>query len=222
MAPIMNEVFHRMLLVVFNLLNTILLFLFLLQLPYGVDSLVSSLTHWSQLSPGISIAAAIAFTIATTALLLVQRLPGKFKSSLLYFRRNFAHPGHRVFFGGKGPGFEREPLLQAHPEIHDSAYNPQVQMQVWRRLYQQNAKSDLVVGTVSSWRLLRNLYLIALVFLIAFFVTWPFNSGVPTVLAMSYLFIYGVQVIFLMLSARKTGGRLANNVLASALGIGTK
>ncbi len=215
----MNEVFQRMLLVIFNLLNTVLLFLFLLQLPYGVDSLVSSLTHWSELSPGINIVAAVAFAVATAALLLVQRLPGRFKSSLLYFRRQHAHPGHRIFFGGKNPGFEREPLLKAHPEIHDSAYNPQVQMQVWQRLYQQNANSDLVVGTAGSWRLLRNLYLVSVVFLICFFGAWSLNLGVPTILAMSYLFIYGTQTIFLFFSARKTGERLANNVLAAALGI---
>ena len=218
----MNNVFHRILLVVFNILNTILLFLFLLQLPYGMDSLVSSLTHWAELSPAIGIAAAVAFTMATIALLLVQRLPGRLKNSLLYFRGDFAHPGHRVFFGGKSPGFEREPLLQAHPEIHDSAYNPQVQMQVWQRLYQQNAKRDLVVGTANSWQLLRNLYLIALVFLVSFFVAWSLNFGVPTVLAMSYLFIYGTQTIFLLFSARKTGERLANNVLAAALNIAPK
>ncbi len=215
----MNKVFQSALLVLFIVLNTLLLYLFLLQLPYGVDAFVSSLTHWSQLSPRIDVVAAVALAIAVITYLLVQRLPASWKNGLLYFRRRFAHPGHRAFFGGKDPGFEREPLLQAHPEIHDSAYNPQVQMQVWKRLYQQNANSDLVVGTAGSWRLLRNLFLVALVFLLSFIVAWPLNLGVPTVLAMSYLFIYGAQTIFLLFSARKTGERLANNVLATALGL---
>ncbi|MGI9293894.1 MAG: hypothetical protein ACR2PS_07910, partial [Pseudomonadales bacterium] len=192
----MNKVLQRVLLVLFTVLNTLLLYLFLLQLPYGVDAFVSSLTHWSELSPRIGAVAVIAFAIAAVTLYLVQRLPASWKSSLVYFRLRFAHPGHRVFFGGKNPGFEREPLLKAHPEIHDSAYNPQVQMQVWKRLYQQNAKATLVAGTAGSWRLLRNLYLVSQVFLWSFIVAWPLNPSVPPVLAMSYLFIYGAQSLF--------------------------
>ncbi len=216
----MNKTIQRILLVSFTILNTLLLYLFLLQLPYGVDTFVSSLTHWSDMSPRIGTVAAIAFAIAAIALLLVERLPTKWKSSLAYFRRHYAHPGHRAFFGGgKNPGFDRKPLLQAYPEIHDSAYNPQVQMQVWKRLYQQNATADLVAGTAGSWRLLRNLYLVSVVFLLSFIVAWPLNLGVPAALAMAYLFIYGAQALFLLFSARKTGERLANNVMAAALGI---
>lgn len=215
----MNKVLQRILLVSFTVLNALLLYLFLLQLPYGVDTFVSSLTHWSEMSPRIVVVAAIACAMAAITLLLVQRLPSKWKSSLLYFQPHYGHPGHRAFFGGKEPGFEREPLLKAHPEIHDSAYNPQVQMRVWKRLYQQNATAALVAGTAGSWRLLRNLYLVSVVFLVSFIVAWPLNLGVPAVLALSYLFIYGAQAMFLLFSARKTGQRLATNVMAAALGI---
>ncbi|MGI9287250.1 MAG: hypothetical protein ACR2P1_17840 [Pseudomonadales bacterium] len=215
----MNKVFQSVLLVLFIALNTILLYLFLLQLPYGVNAFVSSLTHWSELSPRIDTVATVALAIAVITFLLTQRLPASWKSGLLYFRRRFAHPGHRAFFGGKDPGFEREPLLKAYPEIHDSAYNPEVQMQVWKRLYQQNANAVLVASTAGSWRFLRNLYLVSLVFLSSFLVTWPLNLGVPIALAMMYLFIYGAQAIFLLFSARKTGERLANNVMATALGV---
>lgn len=215
----MNNVLQSVLLVLFIVLNTLLLYLFLLQLPYGVDALASSLSHWSELSPRIGVVATMALAIAVITFLLVRRLPGSFKSSFVYFRRRFAHPGHRAFFGGKDPGFEREPLLKAHPEIHDSAYNPQVQMEVWKRLYRQNATAPLVVGTTGSWRLLRNLYFVAVVFLLSFIIAWPLNHGVPTALALTYLFIYGAQTLFLLFSARKTGERLTHNVMAAALSI---
>lgn len=215
----MNKSLHTVLLVMFTTINAILLYLFLLQLPYGVEPFVSSLTHWSALRPRIDVVAAIAVFIAVVAFLIVRRLPASWKSTLVYFQLRFAHPGHRVFFGGKNPGFEREPLLQAYPEIHDSAYNPEVQMRVWRTLYKQHAAADLVAGTASSWRLLRGLYLVAVVFFLSFLIAWPLNRGVPVTLTLMYVFIFGTQTLFLLFSARKSGNRLANNVLAAALGL---
>jgi len=43
--------------------------------------------------------------------------------------------------------------------------------------------------------------------------------ALPVALALSYVFIYGAQLLFLMLSARGTGMRLECNVLAEELGI---
>ena len=63
------------------------------------------------------------------------------------------------------------------------------------------------------------MYLISLVFLVAFLLAWPLNFGVPMALATSYVFIYGTQLLFLMFSARGTGMRLECNVLAEELGI---
>ena len=214
-----NNFLSNLIYIAFTVVNTILLYLFLLQLPYGMDTLAFSLRHWSEASPRIDIVAAISVAIAIITLFLVKRLDNEWKSRLLYCRQQFAHPGHHAFFGGKEPGFDREPLEKRYPEVRDSAYNPQVQMRVWTRLYRKHAKAPLVVGTYRSWLLLQNLYLISLVFLTVFLVAWPLNFGVPSVLAVSYIFIYGVQLLFLMFSARGTGTRLEYNVLAEELGI---
>ena len=92
-------------------------------------------------------------------------------------------------------------------------------MQVWRRLFKRHEKGTLVVGTYRSWLLLRDLYLISVVFLTAFLLAWLLNFGVPAVIALSYVFIYGAQALFLMFSARGTGTRLEFNVLAEELRI---
>ncbi len=214
-----NNLLPSLIYIAFTVINTMLLYLFLLQLPYGIDTFAFSLRHWSGASPRIEIVAAISVGIAIITLLLVKRLDSEWKSRLVYFRRQFADPGHHAFFGGKDPGFDREPLESIYPEVRDSAYNPQVQMQVWMRLYQKHTKAPLVVGTYRSWLLLRDLYLISLIFLVVFLVAWPLNFGVPSVLAASYIFIYGVQLLFLIFSARGTGTRLEYNVLAEELGI---
>lgn len=214
-----NKLLQGVLFGVFIVINTVLLYLFLLQLPYGLDSFAFSLLHWSEISPRIEIVAVISICVAIITLVLAKRLDSEWKSRLVCFRRQFAHPGHRAFFGGKDPGFDLKPLLIAYPEVRDSAYNPQVQMQVWMRLFKKHAKAPLVTGTYRSWLFLRDLYLISLVFLAAFLVAWPLNIGIPGVLAASYSFIYGAQWLFLMFSARGTGTRLEFNVLAEELHI---
>ncbi|MEN8131007.1 MAG: hypothetical protein ABFS45_12595 [Pseudomonadota bacterium] len=214
-----NTLLKRILYTVFTAVNTALLYLFLLQLPFGVDALSFSLRHWSKFSPRIEFAAIISIAIAITTLILVRYLDGEWKSRLVYFRHQFAQPGYRAFFGGRDPGFDRRPLEKAYPEVRDSAYNPQVQLRVWTRLYKKHANASLVIGTYHSWVLLRDLYLISLVFLIAFLLAWPLNFGVPAVLVLSYIFIFGAQFLFLMFSARGTGSRLECNVLAEALAI---
>jgi hypothetical protein len=214
-----NKLLQRIVFVAFTVVNTALLYLFLLQLPFGLDTFASSLLNWYEMRPRIEIATAVSLGVAVFTLFLVNRLDNEWKSRLIYLRRRFAHPGHRAFLGGKDPGFDRKPLKITYPEVRDSAYDPEVQMQVWQRLYKRHAKASLVEGTYHSWVLLRDLYLISLGFLVAFLVTWPVNFGVPTVLALSYIFIYGAQLLFLMFSARGTGSRLECNVLAEELGI---
>lgn len=214
-----NNILKYLSIALFVAVNTVLLYLFLLQLPYGIDALVVSFKHWSQLSPRIEIVAVICGVTSLAALSLMRWLSSEWKSRLLYFRIQYANPGHRAFFGGKDPGFDRKPLLAAYPEVRDSAYNPQVQRQIWERLFERHAEASLVKGTYRSWVLLRDLYLISLVFLVAFLLLWPLNFGVPVALALSFVFVYGAQFLFLMFSARGTGSRLESNVLAEELGM---
>ncbi len=214
-----STLLKRTLYIVFTTLNTALLYLFLLQLPFGMDAFAFSLRHWSEFAPRIGPVAVISVAIAVTALILVMYLNAEWKSRLVYFLRQFAQPGHRAFFGGRDPGFDRKPLEKAYPEIRDSAYNPQVQMRIWKLLYRRHANASLVGGTYHSWVLLRDLYLISLMFMMAFLLAWPLNFGMPTVLVLYYAFIFGAQFFFLMFSARGTGSRLECNVLAEELSI---
>lgn len=212
-----NKLLKPFILVVFTSLNAVFLYLFLLQLPYGVDTLKLSLLYWARLSPRIEIVAGVCAGVAILALISVKWLDSEWKSRLVYFRRKFAHPGHHAFFGGKDPGFDRKPLLLAYPEVRDSAYDPQVQMRVWSRLFERHEKAPLVIGTHRSWLVLRDLYLISLVFLAAFLLAWPLNFGISLVVGLSYVFVYGAQYLFLMFTARGTGTRLECNVLAEEL-----
>ena len=214
-----NNFLKRFFFGLFIIVNAVLLYLFLLQLPFGMDTFVLSLRRWSDISPRTELVAAISIGVAVISVLLIKYLDSEWKSRLVYCRGRFADPGHRAFFGGKDPGFDRKPLYATYPEVRDSAYDPQVQIQVWMRLLKRHVKAPLVNGTYHSWLFLRDMYLISLVFLVAFLLAWPLNFGVPIALATSYVFIYGTQLLFLMFSARGTGMRLECNVLAEELGI---
>ena len=61
--------------------------------------------------------------------------------------------------------------------------------------------------------MLRDLYLLALIFLLAFFTGWAINYDVPFQIVNVYLFLFGAQYLFLLLMARKVGYRLVDNVL---------
>ena len=113
----------------------------------------------------------------------------------------------------------RKPLLTAYPEVKDAAYHPDVQYRTWCMLRDKHREVPLVAGSVTGWELLRDLYLVALTFLIAFLLSWPLNQEVNPALALSYLFLFGVQTLFLLFSARGTCRRLVYNVLAVELGI---
>ena len=64
----------------FIIVNTVLLYLFLLQLPYGMDTLVLSLRRWSDISPRIEFVAAIALSVAVITVLLLKYLDSEWKS----------------------------------------------------------------------------------------------------------------------------------------------
>ncbi len=209
----------RLLMGGFCALNAALLFLCLMHLPFGYKPLKLAIVGWSLASPRIDIVFGFCVVLAVAAYQAVRRLPPDWKTRLLYFKPRRAHPAHEAFFSLKEPPFDRKPLLTAYPEVKDAAYHPDVQFSTWCKLLERHAEVPLVGGSVTGWHLLRDLYLIALTFVLAFLLTWPLNSGVNPALALSYLFLFGVQALFLMFSARGTARRLVHNVLAVELGI---
>ncbi|NCF10633.1 MAG: hypothetical protein GWP66_08135 [Gammaproteobacteria bacterium] len=209
----------RLLMAGFCAINAALLFLCLMHLPFGYKPLKLAIVGWAQASPRIDIVFGFCLFLAVVTYHGMRRLPPDWKTRLLYFKPRFAHPAHGAFFSLKEPPFDRKPLLVAYPEIKDAAYHPDVQMTTWCKLLERHAEVPLVAGSQTGWHLLRDFYLIALVFLLAFLLTWPLNSDVNMALAFSYLFLFGVQTLFLMFSARGTARRLVHNVLAVELGI---
>jgi len=210
---------HRILVSLFAALNAIMLYLFLLHLPFGYDSLALSIRGWSGAMPRIGNVAAFSGVLAVLAVLMSVRLGSVWKTRLVYLTWRYAHPAYTAFFGGKEPSFDRKPLRVAHPEIKDSAYNPEVQYRLWQELGSKHADKPAVAGTRAGWLLMRDLLVISELFMLIFLICWPFNEGVKVVTAFNYLYIFGVQVLFLMFSARGIGRRMVFNILALEIGI---
>lgn len=220
-APMTSARFlHHSLITLFAAFNGVVLYLFLLQLPYGLEPLILSFTHWRALSPQIEIVAALATVSVIGALLIDAYLSDLFKTRLLYARWQQAHPAHHAFFSIKDPGFDRKPLYAAYPAVKDSAYDPKTQFDTWSLLYRKHAGARLVRGTHFSWTLLRDLYLVSILFLGLFLGAWAVNHDVPIQIVSTHAFIFGAQTAFLLFSARSAGSRLVNNVLATELGLG--
>lgn len=200
-------------------INSVFLYLFLLQLPYGIEPLRVSLHFWGELSPRIEVVTAVALGTAALGMALVRWLSGPSKNRILYLRRGNAHPGTEAFFRGREPGFDRAPLLAAYPAVKDSAFAPDVQHETWQKIYRKHAALPVVLGPARTWEVLRDLYLMSAVYLGVFLLTWPLNVGVKYDVSAPYLFVYGAQALFLMFSARRMGWRMVHNVLAIELGI---
>lgn len=216
------ETFRRISLYLFALLNCIMLYLFLMLLPYGVQPLALSLKHWDKLSPqiGISWTIAIAVTLATVTLL--RRLPEDWKNRLLYLRTHFSHPSADAFLNTRRRPFESGALLKAHPEVKDAGLKPASQVQTWQTIFAKHADVPVVRSTQVYWYMLRDLYLLSLVFLGVFLLAWIVRWGVPYEIVGNYVFLFGAQCLFLFLAARKVGWRFVDNVLATDLGITPK
>lgn len=213
---------HKLLVLLFATLNTAMLYLFLLHLPLGFDSLALSFRGWSEAMPRIAVVAALAVVIGIIGVLLTRHLGDLWKTRLVFFKWRHAHPGYNAFWGGKSPRFERKPLRDAHPEVKDSAYDPEVQFALWSRLHAKHAELPAVAGTLAGWQLMRDLTLVAQLFLVAYLICWPLNRDVVPALGFVYLYIFGAQALFLLLSARGVGRRMVFNILALELGIGLK
>lgn len=210
--------FHIALVVVFAALNGIMLYLFMLQLPYGVDPFLISLANWDKLSPQIGYVAAVCAILAVFGAVMVQRLPEAWKNRLLYARWLYPHPASEAFLTSRRQPFEGHDLQVRFPEVKDAGFSRKVQQQVWQESFRQLGDRPVVMNTRIHWDMLRDLYILCLYFLTFFAVGWLINLGVPFQIVGIYLFLFGTQTLFLLFAARRIGYRLVDNVLALALG----
>jgi len=211
--------FHLALVIIFAALNGIMLYLFMLQLPYGLDPFLFSLASWDKLSPQIVYVAAICALIAVAGAVLVQRLPELWKNRLLYARSQFPHPASDAFLTTRKQPFEARDLQAKFPMVKDSGFSRRVQTEVWLDAYQRQNGKAVVLNTRIHWDMLRDIYILSLYFLGFFLIAWVINMGVPFQIVGIYLFLYGTQTLFLLFTARRTGFRVVDNVLALELGM---
>ncbi|WP_135606978.1 hypothetical protein [Solemya velesiana gill symbiont] len=213
------KLLHEGLVALFILINGMMLHLFLLHFPYGLEPFFISLVNWNKLSPQIGYVVTITLMVMVVVVALVWRLGTEWKNRILYMRMNYPHPAFNAFLTNRRQPFETSALVQAFPKVKDSGFNPQVQIETWNALHKQHADMPVVMNTRIHWHILRDLYLLALVFLGVFLVGWVVNFRVPFQIVSAYLFLFGAQFLFLLLMARKVGYRLVDNVLGVALGM---
>ena len=211
--------FHIALVIIFAALNGIMLYLFMLQLPYGVDPFLISLANWDKLSPQIGYVAAVCAFLAVAGALLVQRLPEHWKNRLLYARWHFPHPSSDAFLTTRKQPFESAVLQKRFPQVKDAGFSRKVQQQEWETSFRQHGDKPVVLNTRIHWDMLRDLFVLCLYFLNLFALGWLLNLGVPFQIVGIYLFLFGTQTLFLLFAARRTGYRLVDNVLALELGL---
>ncbi|PLX62832.1 hypothetical protein [Sedimenticola selenatireducens] len=218
--------FHLALVIIFAALNGIILYLFVLTLPFGVDVFLKSLAHWDKINLDIGsvripagYVAAFCALIAVVGAVLVQRLPELWKNRLLYARSQYPHPASDAFLTTRKQPFESRDLQAKFPMVKDSGFSRRVQTEVWLDAYQRHNGKAVVLNTRIHWDMLRDIYILSLYFLGFFLVAWIINMGVPFQIVGIYLFLYGTQTLFLLFTARRTGFRVVDNVLALELGM---
>ena len=216
------QTFRRVSLFLFAVLNCLMFYLFLMLLPYGIQPLTLSLQHWDELSPQIGISWIVAIAVTLGAITLVQRLSQDWKNRLLYLRGQYPHPAADAFLNTRRRPFEASALLKAHSEVKDAGLTQKVQTETWNRIYSKHADVPVVSSTLVYWHMLRDLYLLSLIFLGLFLLAWVVRWGVPFEIVGNYVFLFGAQALFLFLAARKVGWRFVDNVLATDLGIAPK
>ncbi|WP_275097931.1 hypothetical protein [Sedimenticola hydrogenitrophicus] len=220
------SMFHIALVIIFATLNGIILYLFVLTLPFGADVFLKSLGLWDKISLDIgsvripaSYVAVVCVLLAVVGAVLVQRLPEVWKNRLLYARKLYPHPASDAFLTSRKQPFESHDLQARFPRVKDSGFSRKVQTEVWFETYRRHNAKPVVLNTRIHWDMLRDLYILSLYFLGFFLIGWIINIGVPFQIVGIYLFLYGTQTLFLLFAARRTGFRMVDNVLAVELGM---
>ncbi len=205
----------------FALFNGIMLYLFLLHLPYGMEALMLSMAHWSEMDNSLAITVT-SFGLAAAISIYIWRMDEVLKNRLLYMRWQFPHPAQDSFLNSRKQPFDSKKLLAAYPQIKDAGFSRAKQTEVWEELYRKYASKTVVLNTDIHWQILRDLYCLSLLFLPPFAIAWLLNSDMPLSIAVTYIFLFGAQFLFLMLAARSLGLKLVDNVLGVSMGMDTE
>lgn len=146
------------------------------------------------------------------AVFLNDLLPSNLKASIVFFRFKNALPGHRAFskHALSDPRIDIEALKK---KIGEFPENPRHQNTFWYRLYQKHQSSIIVNDSHKRFLLFRDLAALTFMMLIIstiFFLFFYTKQRLYT-LVMCGL---SIQFFWFAFSARNTGIRLVQNVLA--------
>lgn len=212
------QYFHRLMVTLYTTFNAVMIYLFLLNLPFGYEPFAATLVHWDEIE-GIGSVAATAVIVAIAGMLLVVQLGAEWKNALSYFSMKLGHPACTVFMTTRRQPFDSAAVLKAYPAVKEAAFAPDVQFQVWESVYRKHAGNTLIMSTRAYWHLLRDLYFLSVFYLGIFLIVWALKWGVPFIISSPYVFVFGAQTLFLLLSVRKVGYRFVDNVLATDIGL---
>ncbi len=146
------------------------------------------------------------------AVYLNDLLPSNAKASIIFWRFKDALPGHRAF-SEHAESDPRIDLVGLRKKIGDFPQSPREQNTCWYRLFQKHLSNVIVNDAHKRFLLFRDSSSLTLL-IIAIAGIAAVLSGVP--LGILALLVGGlaVQFLWLTLSARNTGIRLVQNVLA--------
>jgi hypothetical protein len=146
------------------------------------------------------------------AVFLNDLLPSNFKATIVFWRIKDALPGHRAF-SDHAETDPRVDLTALKQKIGDFPQSPREQNTSWYRLFQKHQSNVIVSDAHRRFLLFRDSSSLTLLILVIA-VGVAVLSSVPVGLQAMLIGGLGVQFLWLAVSARNTGIRLVQNVLA--------
>lgn len=146
------------------------------------------------------------------AVFLNDLLPSNAKASIVFWRLKDALPGHRAF-SEHAEADPRIDLAALKQKIGEFPQSPRDQNSCWYRLFQKYQSNVIVSDSHKRFLLFRDSSSLTLLILA---VAWIASvlAGAPAGLQATVVGGLAVQFLWLAISARNTGIRLVQNVLA--------
>ncbi|WP_414041257.1 hypothetical protein ACJU26_04040 [Acidithiobacillus sp. M4-SHS-6] len=146
------------------------------------------------------------------AVFLNDLLPSNAKASIVFWRIKDALPGHRAF-SEHAEADSRIDIASLKKRVDEFPQNPRDQNSCWYKLFQKHQSNVIVSDSHKRFLLFRDSSSLTLLILV---IAWIASalSGVPAGLQAVVVGGLVVQFLWLAISARNTGIRLVQNVLA--------
>lgn len=146
------------------------------------------------------------------AVFLNDLLPSNAKASIVFWRFKDALPGHRAF-SEHAEADPRIDIAALKKRIGEFPQNPRDQNSCWYKLFQKHQLIVIVSDSHKRFLLFRDSSSLTLLILV---IAWIAStlSGVPAGLQAVVVGGQAAQFLWLAISARNTGIRLVQNVLA--------